>query len=158
MLLPIVYSFSPFLSLSSSYLPTFLSVKYISYVLFARHCARVPGAEGIDVKAMVSVQFAHKNLKIILQILCDSARHIILWTQWQFSPGVCGRDLGKGKDYIVRWWAYTEFWKRNCSWPRNRWQRDSRQKEQHTYAKKVTEMRVSLLRSKNQITSSLDVN
>lgn len=98
LLLPIVYSFSPFLSLSSSYLPTFLSVKNISYVLFARHYARVPGIEGIDVKAMVSVQFAHKNLKIILQILYDSARHIILWTQWQFFPGVCGRDLEKGRD------------------------------------------------------------
>lgn len=58
----------------------------------------MPGIEGIDVKAMVSVQFAHKNLKIILQILYDSARHIILWTQWQFFPGVCGRDFEKGRD------------------------------------------------------------
>lgn len=73
-LLTIVYSFSSFLSLSSSYLPTFLSVKNM-YVLFARHYARVSGTEGIDVKAMVSVQFAHKNLKIILHILCDSARN-----------------------------------------------------------------------------------
>lgn len=37
---------------------------------------------------------AHINLKIILQVLCDSGR-IVLCSQWPCSPGVGGGGLGK---------------------------------------------------------------